>query len=147
MIPHNDEFNPQTEEDLRRLEEDEEFRRRVRQEVRRIQSGDADEDIERDIAEEQSEREEAEDEMEIIETAVSNLKKFVNVQGGNLDLGMDVVLDTCDNDHTDNLEVSALSVYDGELWGKTNWGLLNLQDTIQYSDDWLTLEDIVRDLI
>jgi hypothetical protein len=60
MIPHNDEFNPQTEEELRRLEEDEEFRRRVRQEVRRIQSGDADEDIERDIAEEQSEREEAE---------------------------------------------------------------------------------------
>ena len=55
MIPHNDEFNPQTEEELRRLEEDEEFRRRVRQEVRRIQSGDADEDIERDIAEEQSE--------------------------------------------------------------------------------------------
>ena len=97
--------------------------------------------------EEQSEREEAEDEMESIENAVSNLIKYVNVQGGNLDLGMDVVLDTCDDDHTDNLEVSALSVYDGELWGKTNWGLLNLQETIQYSDDWYTLEDIVRDLI
>lgn len=97
--------------------------------------------------EEQSEREEAEDEMESIENAVSNLIKYVNVQGGNLDLEMDVVLDTCDDDHTDNLEVSALSVYDGELWGKTNWGLLNLQDTIQYSDDWYTLEDIVRDLI
>ena len=42
MKPYNDEFNPLTEEDLRRREEDEEFRRRVRQEVRRIQSGDAD---------------------------------------------------------------------------------------------------------
>lgn len=97
--------------------------------------------------EEQSEREEAEDEMENIENAISNLIKYVNVQGGNLDLGMDVVLDTCDDDHTDNLEVSALIVNDCELWGKTNWGLLKLQDTIQYSDDWYTLEDIVRDLI
>ena len=97
--------------------------------------------------EEQNDREEAEDEMENIENAVSNLIKYVNEQGGNLDLGMDIVLDTCDDDHTDNLEVSALSINDGELWGKTNWGLINLQETIIYSDDWYTLEDIVRDLI
>ncbi len=60
MIPHNDEFNPLTEEEQRRMEEDEEFRRRVRNEVRRIQSGEAAEDIERDIEEEEQERQEAE---------------------------------------------------------------------------------------
>lgn len=97
--------------------------------------------------EEQSEREEAEDEMESIENAIGNIIKVVNEDGGNFDLGMDVVLDTLDDDHTDNLEVSILYVIDGELWGKTNWGLLNLQETILYSDDWFTLEDIVRDLI
>ena len=52
MKPYNDEFNPLTEEDLRRREEDEEFRRRVRDEVRRVNSGEAQEDIERDMAEE-----------------------------------------------------------------------------------------------
>lgn len=56
MIPHNDQFNPLTEEDLRRMEEDEEFRRRVRNEVLRMQSGEADEDIERDREEEELER-------------------------------------------------------------------------------------------
>ena len=49
MRPTNDDFNPVTEEELRRQQEDEEFRRRVRSEVRRIQSGEADEDIERDL--------------------------------------------------------------------------------------------------
>ena len=48
MRPQDDEFNPLTEEELRRLAEDEEFRRRVRREVLRIQSGEADEDIEAD---------------------------------------------------------------------------------------------------
>ena len=52
MIPTNDDFNPLTEEDLRRQQEDEEFRRRVRDEVRRVNSGEAQEDIERDMAEE-----------------------------------------------------------------------------------------------
>lgn len=97
--------------------------------------------------EEQSEREKEEDEMESIENAIGNIIKVVNEEGGKFDLGMDVVLDTFDDDHTDNLEVSVLYICDGELWGKTNWGLLNLQDTILYSDDWFTLEDIVRDLI
>ncbi len=63
MYPHtdNDEFNPLTEEELRQMEEDEEFRRRVRREVLRVQSGEADEDIERDREqEEEAEREEKE---------------------------------------------------------------------------------------
>ena len=64
MTQYNDQFNPLTEEDLRRREEDEEFRRRVRNEVRRIQSGEAAEDIERDIEEEEQERQEAEQEQE-----------------------------------------------------------------------------------
>ena len=59
MRPTNDDFNPVTEEELRQQQADEEFRRRVRSEVRRIQSGEADEDIERDL-EAEAEAEEAE---------------------------------------------------------------------------------------
>ena len=51
-----DEFNPITEEELRRAEEDEEFRRRVRREVLRMHSGEADEDIERDREQEQQQQ-------------------------------------------------------------------------------------------
>ena len=65
--------------------------------------------------EEQSDREEAEDEMESIENAINNIIKVVNEEGGSFDLGMDVVLDTFDDDHTDNLEVSVLYINDGEL--------------------------------
>ena len=53
MAHTNDEFNPLSEEELRQREEDALFRRRVRDEVRRIQSGAAQEDIERDIEEEE----------------------------------------------------------------------------------------------
>lgn len=60
MRPINDDFNPVTEEDLLREEQDEEFRRRVRREVMRMQSGEADEEIERDREMAQAEREEAE---------------------------------------------------------------------------------------
>lgn len=55
MRPTNDDFNPLSEEELRRQQEDEEFRRRVRDEVRRVQSGEADEDLERDREEERAE--------------------------------------------------------------------------------------------
>lgn len=55
MRPTNDDFNPLSEEELRRQQEDEEFRRRVRDEVRRVQSGAAEEDLERDREEERAE--------------------------------------------------------------------------------------------
>ena len=58
MRPVNAEFDPLTEEELRRLQEDEEFRRRVRREVLRMQSGDADTDIERDREEQRAEEQE-----------------------------------------------------------------------------------------
>lgn len=61
MRPLNDDFNPQTEEEQRRHEENEEFNRRVRREVLRIQSGEADEDIERDKAEAEEREAEAEE--------------------------------------------------------------------------------------
>ncbi len=47
-LPQEDEFNPLSEEELREREEAEEFRRRVRREILRVQSGEADEDIARD---------------------------------------------------------------------------------------------------
>ena len=56
MKPQDDEFDPLSEEELRRLAEDEEFRRRVRREVLRMQSGEADEDIEADKEQEREER-------------------------------------------------------------------------------------------
>ena len=43
-----DEFNPLTEEELQAQRDEEELRRRIRNEVLRVQSGEADEDIERD---------------------------------------------------------------------------------------------------
>ena len=58
MRPTNDEFDPLTEEELRRLQEDEEFRRRVRREVLRMHSGEADTDIERDREEQKAEEDE-----------------------------------------------------------------------------------------
>ena len=44
-LSQEDEFNPLSEEELREREEAEEFRRRVRREILRVQSGEADEDI------------------------------------------------------------------------------------------------------
>ena len=55
----NDEFNPLTEEELQAQRDEEELRRRIRNEVLRVQSGEADEDIERDL-EAEAEAEEAE---------------------------------------------------------------------------------------
>ena len=64
MTAYNDDFNPLTEEEIAAQQADEEFLRRVRTEVRRMQSGEAQEDIERDIeiereAEAEQTREEA----------------------------------------------------------------------------------------
>ena len=56
----NDEFNPLTEEELQAQREEEELRRRIRNEVLRVQSGEADEDIERDREAEAEERKEQE---------------------------------------------------------------------------------------
>ena len=64
MTAYNDDFNPLTEEEIAAQQENEDFLRRVRTEVRRMQSGEAQEDIERDIeiereAEAEQTREEA----------------------------------------------------------------------------------------
>lgn len=59
MIPVNDDFNPLTEEELRQKEAEEELLRKVRAEVRRYHSGEAQQDIERDIEQEQAEQAEA----------------------------------------------------------------------------------------
>ena len=56
--PEGDEFNPLSEEEMREREEAEEFRRRVRREILRVQSGEADEDIARDREEEEAQRRE-----------------------------------------------------------------------------------------
>lgn len=61
MRPEEDEFNPLSEDEIREREEAEEFRRRVRREILRVQSGEADEEIAREREEqEQQQREEEE---------------------------------------------------------------------------------------
>jgi hypothetical protein len=52
----NDDFNPLTEEELLQRAREEEERRRIRREVLRMQSGEADEDIARDLEMEREQR-------------------------------------------------------------------------------------------
>ena len=59
-----DEFNPLTEEELQAQRDEEELRRRIRNEVLRVQSGEADEDIERDREAEAEQRKEQEQKQE-----------------------------------------------------------------------------------
>lgn len=58
MRPYNDDFNPPSEEELLRREREEEELRRIRREVLRINSGEADEDIARDLELERAEQQE-----------------------------------------------------------------------------------------
>lgn len=53
-------FNPQSEEEQRQLERDRELERRIRREVRRVQSGEAEEEIAEDLRLENEERQERE---------------------------------------------------------------------------------------
>ena len=78
----DDEFNPLSEEELRRMEEDEEFRRRVRREVVRMQSGEADEDIERD--QEEIEQEQAQAEAEAEQKRKHRSRLFWQLFSGNI---------------------------------------------------------------
>lgn len=98
---------------------------------------------------EEREREEAELEMETIESSINYIARCVNISGGEMLLdNSGVELDTCSDDQDDNLVVYSITTKpDGKLYGKTNWGLINLEDAIKYSDDWYSLEDIVRDTI
>lgn len=80
-----------------------------------------------------------------------NLKyitKIVNNNEGELILDMSgIVLDTCCDDKEDNLMVTELTTkINGKLYGNTNWGLIDLEETITDPDDWYTLADIVGDL-
>lgn len=78
----DDEFNPLTEDEIREREEAEEFRRRVRREILRVQSGEADEDIARDLEEEaEEEREQQEEEQRV---ARKRSRLFWQIFSGNI---------------------------------------------------------------
>lgn len=103
---------------------------------------------------EEREREDAELEMETIESSINYIARCVNISGGEMLLdNSGIELDTCSDDQDDNLVVYSITTKpdgnlpNGKLYGKTNWGLINLEDAIKYSDDWYSLEDIVRDTI
>lgn len=78
---------------------------------------------------------------------IENIKSIVNQNGGELIIAMHgVTLDTCSDVHDSNLVVTELTTkFNGKLYANSNWGMVNLEDTIADNDDWYTLEDIVED--
>lgn len=97
---------------------------------------------------EREEREERESELEEIAQIISFLKKSVNKNNGELILDMSgIMLDTCCDDKEDSLMVTELTTkIGGSLYGNTNWGLIDLEETITDIWDWYTLKDKVGDL-
>lgn len=107
--------------------------------------------IEVETYEEEKEREEREErEADLAEIAriIRYITKRVNNNEGELILDMSgIILDTCCDDKEDSLMVTELTTkINGKLYGNTNWGLIDLEETITDLDDWYTLEDIVGDL-
>jgi hypothetical protein len=97
---------------------------------------------------EREEREEREADLAEIARIIKYITERVNNNEGELILDMSgIVLDTCCEDKEDNLMVTELTTkINGKLYGNTNWGLIDLEETITDLDDWYTLEDIVGDL-
>lgn len=97
---------------------------------------------------EREEREKNKEKMEEIKDIIKGIKKAVNANGGELILALDgITLDTCCEEKEDNLIVTELTTkMGGKLYGNTNWGLINLEETITDTDDWYTLDDVVTDL-
>lgn len=79
---------------------------------------------------------------------IENIKNIVNIKCGELIVAMHgVTLKTCSDVHNSNLVVTELTTkFNGKLYANTNWGMVNLEDTIADNDDWHTLEDIVKDV-
>ena len=97
---------------------------------------------------EREEREEREADLAVIARIIKTITKKVNKNNGELILDMSgIILDTCCEDKEDSLMVTELTTkINGKLYGNTNWGLIDLEETITDLDDWYTLEDIVGDL-
>lgn len=94
-------------------------------------------------------REEKEYEQEDKARAIRYIKRIVNKHDGELILAMDGILlqYTFDDDHRDDLIVTEVTTkIDGKLYGNTNWGLIDLEETITELSDWYTLEDVVGGL-
>jgi hypothetical protein len=83
------------------------------------------------------------------ERIINKLKNIVNLHSYELILALHgVTLDTSCDEQDNNLIVTELTTkFNGKLYGNTNWGVINLEDTITDIDDWFTLEDIVDDII
>lgn len=79
---------------------------------------------------------------------IENIKSIVKSNGGELIVALHgVTLETCSDEHDSNLVVTELTTkFGGKLYANSNWGLVNLEDTIADNDDWHTLEDIVKDV-
>lgn len=86
-----------------------------------------------------------------MEKTITNIKTLVEKYKKNnaVILAFDgITLDTCDDDHDDNLSVYELVLTPSlgkHLYGNTNWGLIDLEETITDEDDWYTLEDVLKD--
>ena len=94
---------------------------------------------------EREEREQIEADLEEKNRCIRFITKRVNENEGELILPNNgILLHTCCEDKQDALMVIELTTkIDGKLYGNTNWGLINLEDTIIELSDWYTLEDFV----
>ena len=79
---------------------------------------------------------------------IENIKSIVKSNGGELIVALHgVTLETCSDVHDSNLVITELTTkFNGKLYANSNWGMVNLEDTIADNDDWYTLEDIVKDI-
>lgn len=82
-----------------------------------------------------------------MENIITYIKNRVKENNNDLSLGaFGTTLDTHDDMHLENLSIYSLFVFEDKLYGRTNWGLIDLELAITDDDDWYTLEDVVADL-
>lgn len=91
---------------------------------------------------------ERQEEQEEIKELINTIKNKVNNNNGEMVLALHgITLETICDEKSDNLIVTELTTkMGGSLYGNTNWGLINLEETISNICDWYTLDEIVDEL-
>lgn len=86
-----------------------------------------------------------------IKNIIANIKTLLNDRGIILDVcdidGNGLVLDTYDEILENIIIYELFMLNKTTLCAKSNWGLINLELALTDTDDWYSLEDIVKDLL
>ena len=72
---------------------------------------------------------------------ISNIKRRLVNKSLNVEF---LILDTCNE--IENLCINDIILDNGILYSNSNFGYINLEETINDMDDWYTLEDVVLDM-